>query len=637
MKKICKTILMLLPVVLASLLLLTACGGGKKTTEPVEHKHTYAATWSYDGEYHWFAATCEHKDKQDCKMTHVFKKRHVESTCTEGGYDEYTCGCGYSYRDNETDKGEHIYSERKVAATCTEGGYTLHECVRCGDGHRTDETQKLGHDFAQRTVAATCTEGGYHLKKCLRCGYEERSEETEKLGHNLVHYDGVDPTCTQAGKTGYDICLRGDHRTYSEEIPATGHSFNKEAWLHDGTHHWHPATCEHTGEHGDEEAHDFSNSLTCKCGYTYAAQDEEYFVFASNGNEYTVNGLSELGLSGLASGITTFTVPLYYNEKHVTAVKDNAFENVTGITGIDLGAVTRIGKEAFRGCTGLQTVTFSAKLNAIGSAAFAGCTSLTAAALPATLKDLGAYAFDGCEKLASVTMPSSLDGMGDQVFANCAELTEITVPNGVSVIGENMFLNCVKLATVHMPKSGVTKISTNAFRGCVKLESISLADGLTYIGQYAFEGSGLKSVTVPDSVTTIASYAFNNCRALTVAKLSAGVNYTFGNWFAGCAALQEVTVPFVGTNVSGTDSLCSAFGYLFGTAVQSDGFTAVEQDGKTYYIPDSLTKVTVLGGHIGANAFTGCTHITEIVLHTGVTEDTDAFAGCSATVTRLSA
>ena len=40
---------------------LTACG----------HTHTFADTYSYDGEYHWYAATCEHKDEVKDKAKHT--------------------------------------------------------------------------------------------------------------------------------------------------------------------------------------------------------------------------------------------------------------------------------------------------------------------------------------------------------------------------------------------------------------------------------------------------------------------------------------------------------------------------------------------------------------------------------------
>ena len=39
----------------------TVCGRTKTETLPAAG-HTYSDEWSYDGAYHWHAATCEHTD-----------------------------------------------------------------------------------------------------------------------------------------------------------------------------------------------------------------------------------------------------------------------------------------------------------------------------------------------------------------------------------------------------------------------------------------------------------------------------------------------------------------------------------------------------------------------------------------------
>ena len=49
-----------------------------------------------------------------------------------------------------------------------------------------------------------------------------------------------------------------------------------------------------------------------------------------------------------------------------------------------------------------------------------------------------------------------------------------------------------------------------------RVKSVVIADGVTSIGQHAFQGcESLTSVTIPDSVTSIGAYAFNTCSALT--------------------------------------------------------------------------------------------------------------------------
>ena len=58
-----------------------------------------------------------------------------------------------------------------------------------------------------------------------------------------------------------------------------------------------------------------------------------------------------------------------------------------------------------------------------------------------------------------------------------------------------------------------------AVRGRIRfctLQSITLPEGLTTIGEYAFFNcSALKSVKIPGSVTSVKNYAFWSCTALT--------------------------------------------------------------------------------------------------------------------------
>ena len=53
-------------------------------------------------------------------------------------------------------------------------------------------------------------------------------------------------------------------------------------------------------------------------------------------------------------------------------------------------------------------------------------------------------------------------------------------------------------------------MGTNAFASC-KLSSVSIANGVTCIGNASFCLSGLKSIYIPDSITSIGIKAFDSC------------------------------------------------------------------------------------------------------------------------------
>ncbi len=51
----------------------TVCSYKKVENIPaLEHKHTFASVWSNDATYHWYAATCEHKEEVKDKAAHTF-------------------------------------------------------------------------------------------------------------------------------------------------------------------------------------------------------------------------------------------------------------------------------------------------------------------------------------------------------------------------------------------------------------------------------------------------------------------------------------------------------------------------------------------------------------------------------------
>ena len=96
------------------------------------------------------------------------------------------------------------------------------------------------------------------------------------------------------------------------------------------------------------------------------------------------------------------------------------------------GSVTSIGKDAFRECTGLTSITIPDGVTSIGNDAFAFCTRLTSIAISNSVSSLGNFVFNGCTGLTSITIPSSVTSIGDYAFNKCTSLTEI-VNNSTSI------------------------------------------------------------------------------------------------------------------------------------------------------------------------------------------------------------
>ena len=122
----------------------------------------------------------------------------------------------------------------------------------------------------------------------------------------------------------------------------------------------------------------------------------------------------------------------------------------------------------------LQTVTFPRSLKQIKSGAFRQ-TSLTSVQLPANVT-FGSYIFDCSKTLATVTTEPGVTKIPDKAFWGCEKLTSVTLGDSVTAIGVSAF-----------ERTGLTGIDLNK---------------VTDIGNYAFYGSKLTTVTVPAAEKT---------------------------------------------------------------------------------------------------------------------------------------
>ena len=153
---------------------------------------------------------------------------------------------------------------------------------------------------------------------------------------------------------------------------------------------------------------------------------------------------------------------------------------------------------------------------------------------------LGAYMFYQKTSLRKVVLPKNLmRSIGKYAFASTINLKSITIPEGVTMIGGYVFDNS-GIFSIQLPKT-LKEIGSDAFTRC-KLTEIILPPSLEVIGSSAFSYTQLTEIRLPSSLRTIGSGAFTSCPlkkvyAYTILPLSIK-DGTFSN-----AANAELYLP----------------------------------------------------------------------------------------------
>ncbi|WP_400223770.1 leucine-rich repeat domain-containing protein [Methanomethylophilus alvi] len=220
------------------------------------------------------------------------------------------------------------------------------------------------------------------------------------------------------------------------------------------------------------------------------------------------------------------------------------------------------------------------------------------------------------------------------------DIKSVSLPDGLTSIGGFAFFGCTSLSSVTIPDS-VTSIGNGAFSGCTSLTAINVAEGNTaYISengvlfnksktsliQYPV-GKTDSAYTIPDSVTYIGYDAFWGCTSLSSVTIPDSVTSIGEFAFSGCTSLSSVTIPDSVTTIED----CAFYGCTSLTSVTiPDSVTSIENF--AFSECTSLTSVTIGNSvtSIGYDAFSGCTSLTSVTIPDSVTSiEYYAFSRCT--------
>lgn len=362
---------------------------------------------------------------------------------------------------------------------------------------------------------------------------------------------------------------------------------------------------------------DFSNPINESIvinAKTEACEEMKNFEFTSTDTTCQITGVKD-------KTVTEIIIPDY-----VTSIGHSAFSYCESLASVTIpSSVTTIGSFAFSYCKSLTSITIPDSITTIEESTFSCCESLASVTIPNSVTSIGKNAFDDCDSLVYVTIPDSVTEISSYAFKSCDSLASVTLGSGVENIYSSAFEYCYKLKEVinkslslnikpgSSSDGGIGYYALEVHRGESKIDNVNnylfyTLDGVNYLIGYvgkdnalilpeSYDGSdyeicnrafemlkNITSVTIGNGVTRIGEYAFGACSNLADVTIGNGVTYIGEYAFTYCTALTDIIIP---DNVVDIEE---------GAFCNCSILTSVT-------IPDSVTR-------IGNGAFSRCESLT---------------------------
>ena len=338
----------------------------------------------------------------------------------------------------------------------------------------------------------------------------------------------------------------------------------------------------------------------------------------------------------------------------VSEVPEDAPDNakISAFQFTSLTKVTKFGTSAFEGCTGLKKVEIAALTKAtdkitISTAAFRGCSSLTSVTLSKNVTTINTSAFGSCAKLTTFNTDANTNFEAKNGLLYKADGTIICIPAGFESntitlgdddkIGAGALDGCVNLKKLVLPES-MTTIAAKYFLDAKYLEEIVISSKTESIGNYAFDGSGLKKITYN-------GYVSDEAETLKTSVFPATLKTIGQQAFRG-TQLEKVILPETLNGVEfNSKGIVSSYSIKDGAFSGSALKSVVIEGAETYFAMNSsgaagvfancvqLTDVKFMAetAQYGKNLFYGCTALTSVQLPSKATTLGEyMFAECTA-------
>lgn len=318
-------------------------------------------------------------------------------------------------------------------------------------------------------------------------------------------------------------------------------------------------------------------------------------------NAISCNGYSKVSESPLAN-LNYILTSLKFGDK-VSYIPSFLCYQQKGLTSIEISnGVKSIGKYAFAENSNVTSISIGNSVKSIGDGAFNSCSKLDSVYWNAiNCPDLSSYPFpvvdyrpalhtfvtgndvvhipsyvcyhgaDGYNNtfsaLSSITIGENVESIGANAFRgghlNYHGVTIYWNTNKIDMLGESPFTSIASNLTFVFGEN-VDHIPARLCYNLQRIYSIIIPSNIKSIGNEAFRGSNLSSVTIPESVTRVGWKAFSDCEDLPIIDeiryadtylveavdkdlssytIQTGTRFIGSEAFYNCTSLSTITIP----------------------------------------------------------------------------------------------
>ena len=316
--------------------------------------------------------------------------------------------------------------------------------------------------------------------------------------------------------------------------------------------------------------------------------------------------------------------------------------------------LTAVDEYSFAGCTGLKQITIPENIQSIDAQAFAGCVNLTDIYIPATVTGIAEDAFLNCDNVtihadegsvaaqfaqklaeqknrdplvtaAPVQTPTEVSRPDTQATTepvSTATPAPVATPVPGNVLGSTIIVGNHALVMVHPGEEKVQQgytepeagqetgeeqdITAETENGKIpewmyyrnqSVSAVTIPEGTTEIGRFAFSRSSLRTVTIPEGVTVIDYAAFYHCDNLDNVILPDTVNTVGAKAFTHTGWLDDFEENSMDDFLISGDILVAYKGNL-PEVVIPDGVRVIAEEAfrnhtelKKVHLPASVTDI----------------------------------------------